>query len=204
MHRRAPGWSRSPSGSSCGRSSGCAHTSATAHAQRGAGRPDRRIDSRVRLDQPDPGRRERRYPGWTRPVAGSADAAFDALLQEVGVALEADPTLGGLAFGLTYRRPEPRDRGYHRCAGDQERNAHGDSRLRSGSASGLDCASLLCSTSAAFGPDPVDLASEVRGVDVPQAPKRVHDSQKAEGCDDQPHALANLLLFPPGGDFRGP
>jgi hypothetical protein len=34
------------------------------------------------------------------------DAAFDALLQQIGVALEADPTLGGLAFGLTYRRPE--------------------------------------------------------------------------------------------------
>ena len=42
--------------------------------------------------------------------------------------------------------------------------------------------------------DPVDLASEVRGIDVPPAPKSVHDSQKAEGCDDQPQALANLLL----------
>jgi hypothetical protein len=36
------------------------------------------------------------------------DAAFDALLQQIGAALEADPTLGGLAFGLTYGRPEPR------------------------------------------------------------------------------------------------
>jgi hypothetical protein len=35
------------------------------------------------------------------------DAAFDALLQQIGVALEADLTLGGLAFGLTYGRPEP-------------------------------------------------------------------------------------------------
>jgi hypothetical protein len=35
------------------------------------------------------------------------DAAFDALLQEIGVALETDPTLGDLAFGLTYGRPEP-------------------------------------------------------------------------------------------------
>jgi hypothetical protein len=35
------------------------------------------------------------------------DAAFDALLQEIGVALETDPTLGGLTFGLTYGRPEP-------------------------------------------------------------------------------------------------
>jgi hypothetical protein len=35
------------------------------------------------------------------------DAAFDALLQQIGTALEADPTLSGLAFGLTYGRPEP-------------------------------------------------------------------------------------------------
>ena len=34
------------------------------------------------------------------------DAAFDALLQQIGIALEADPTLGGVAFGLTYGRPE--------------------------------------------------------------------------------------------------
>jgi hypothetical protein len=34
------------------------------------------------------------------------DAAFDALLQQIGAALEPDPTLGGLAFGLTYGRPE--------------------------------------------------------------------------------------------------
>jgi hypothetical protein len=39
--------------------------------------------------------------------AVARDAAFDALLQQIGVALEADPTLGGLAFGLTYGRPEP-------------------------------------------------------------------------------------------------
>src|ERR671919_1808378 len=39
--------------------------------------------------------------------AAARDAAFDALLQEIGVALEADPTLGGLVFGLTYGRPEP-------------------------------------------------------------------------------------------------
>ena len=38
--------------------------------------------------------------------AAARDAAFDALLQQIGVALEADPTLGGLAFGLTYGRPE--------------------------------------------------------------------------------------------------
>jgi hypothetical protein len=39
--------------------------------------------------------------------AAPRDAAFDNFLQQIGVALEADPTLGGLAFGLTYGRPEP-------------------------------------------------------------------------------------------------
>jgi hypothetical protein len=38
--------------------------------------------------------------------AAVRDASFDALLQEIGAALESDPTLGGLAFGLTYGRPE--------------------------------------------------------------------------------------------------
>ena len=39
--------------------------------------------------------------------AVARDGAFDELLQQIGVALEADPTLGGLVFGLTYGRPEP-------------------------------------------------------------------------------------------------
>jgi hypothetical protein len=39
--------------------------------------------------------------------AAARDAAFDALLQQIGAALESDPTLGGLAFGLIYGRPEP-------------------------------------------------------------------------------------------------
>jgi hypothetical protein len=39
--------------------------------------------------------------------AAARDTAFDTLLQQVGAALESDPTLGGLAFGLTYGRPEP-------------------------------------------------------------------------------------------------
>jgi hypothetical protein len=39
--------------------------------------------------------------------AGVRDTAFDDLLQQIGTALEADPTLGGLAFGVTYGRPEP-------------------------------------------------------------------------------------------------
>jgi hypothetical protein len=38
--------------------------------------------------------------------AAARDAAFDALLQQIGAVLEADPTLGGLVFGLTYGRPE--------------------------------------------------------------------------------------------------
>jgi hypothetical protein len=32
--------------------------------------------------------------------------AFDDLLQQIGAVLDADPTLGGLAFGLAYGRPE--------------------------------------------------------------------------------------------------
>jgi hypothetical protein len=39
--------------------------------------------------------------------AAARDAAFDDLLQRIGVVLEADPSLGDLAFGLTYGRPEP-------------------------------------------------------------------------------------------------
>ena len=39
-------------------------------------------------------------------VATSRDAAFDSLLQDIGVALETDPTLGDLAFGMNYGRPE--------------------------------------------------------------------------------------------------
>ena len=38
--------------------------------------------------------------------AAARDAAFDSLLQEIGTILDADPTLGSLAFGLTYGRPE--------------------------------------------------------------------------------------------------
>jgi hypothetical protein len=38
--------------------------------------------------------------------AAVRDTAFDDLLQQIGAALDADPTLGGLVFGLTYGRPE--------------------------------------------------------------------------------------------------
>ena len=37
--------------------------------------------------------------------AGKRDAAFDALVQRIGAAFDADPTLGGFAFGMTYGRP---------------------------------------------------------------------------------------------------
>jgi hypothetical protein len=39
--------------------------------------------------------------------ATTLDVAFDALLQQIGAVLEADPTLGGLAFGRTDGRPGP-------------------------------------------------------------------------------------------------
>ena len=39
--------------------------------------------------------------------AAARDAAFDDLFQQIGAVLEADPALDGLAFGLTYGRPEP-------------------------------------------------------------------------------------------------
>jgi hypothetical protein len=39
--------------------------------------------------------------------AATRDAAFDDLLQQIGAVLEADLTLGGLAYGLTYGRPDP-------------------------------------------------------------------------------------------------
>jgi hypothetical protein len=39
--------------------------------------------------------------------AAARDATFDLLLQQIGEALGADPSLGGVAFGLTYGRPEP-------------------------------------------------------------------------------------------------
>ena len=39
--------------------------------------------------------------------AAARDTVFDGLLQQIGAALESDPALGDLAFGLTYGRPEP-------------------------------------------------------------------------------------------------
>ena len=37
--------------------------------------------------------------------AAAREVGFDALLQQIGAALDADPTLGDLVFGLTYGRP---------------------------------------------------------------------------------------------------
>ena len=37
--------------------------------------------------------------------ASARDAAFDDLVRNIGAALDADPTLGGLAFGMTTARP---------------------------------------------------------------------------------------------------
>ena len=37
--------------------------------------------------------------------AAARDAAFDALVVAIGAVLDADPTLGGLAFGMTTARP---------------------------------------------------------------------------------------------------
>ena len=37
--------------------------------------------------------------------AVARDTAFDTLIQAMGIAFEADPTLGGLVFGMTYGRP---------------------------------------------------------------------------------------------------
>jgi len=38
--------------------------------------------------------------------ATTRDAAFDILVQSIGTALETDATLGGLACGMSYGRPE--------------------------------------------------------------------------------------------------
>jgi hypothetical protein len=61
--------------------------------------------------------------------AAARDAAFDALLQQIGAVLEADPTLGSLAFGLTTAGPNEHRGGGGRT-GDQERDPLGDRRLR--------------------------------------------------------------------------
>ena len=37
--------------------------------------------------------------------ASARDDAFDALVHKIGAVLDGDPTLGGLAFGMTYARP---------------------------------------------------------------------------------------------------
>lgn len=61
--------------------------------------------------------------------AAVRDAAFDELLQQIGAALETDLTLGGLAFGLTYSRPEAGIEAVAGRTGDQDRDPHGDRRV---------------------------------------------------------------------------
>jgi hypothetical protein len=43
---------------------------------------------------------------WRQSGDDQCESRFDALLQQIGAALESDPTLGGLAFSLMYGRPE--------------------------------------------------------------------------------------------------
>jgi hypothetical protein len=43
----------------------------------------------------------------TRAMRRRVTLLFDALLQQIGAALETDPTLGDLVFGMTYGRAEP-------------------------------------------------------------------------------------------------
>ena len=38
--------------------------------------------------------------------SSARDAAFDVLIQGIGTVLDNDPSLGGLAYGMTYGRPE--------------------------------------------------------------------------------------------------
>ena len=75
----------------------------------------------VILRDGDPGEPEQALGGFTSVYyrhavelelyAGSGDQTvrdqtFDDLATAVGTALDADPTLGGLVFGMTYGRPE--------------------------------------------------------------------------------------------------
>jgi hypothetical protein len=65
------------------------------------------------------------------------DAAFDDLLQGIGAALEADPTLGGLALRPDLRPTRAGSRGGGGRTGDQERDADRHRRLRDRNAAGL-------------------------------------------------------------------
>jgi hypothetical protein len=93
-----------------------------ATVQRNSVLPEKIPDGGIILRDGDPGEPEQALGGFGSTYyqhaveievfveegdAAARDAAFDALLQQIGVALEADPILGGLGFGLTYGRPEP-------------------------------------------------------------------------------------------------
>jgi hypothetical protein len=76
----------------------------------------------------DPGEPEQAFRGYQHAVEievyaeesdpAARDTAFDDLLQQIGAALDVDPTLGGLAFSLDGIRPDRHraHRSAHRAA----------------------------------------------------------------------------------------
>jgi hypothetical protein len=90
--------------------------------ERNSGLPEKIPDGGlIILRDGDPGEPERALGGfgstyYQHPVeievyveggdSAARDAAFDDVIQAIGAVLEADATIGGLAFGLTYGRPE--------------------------------------------------------------------------------------------------
>jgi hypothetical protein len=62
--------------------------------------------------------------------AAARDATFDALLQRIGAVLEADPTIGGPRVRTNLRASRVEHRGDRRRTGDQDGDAHRDSRLQ--------------------------------------------------------------------------
>jgi hypothetical protein len=95
--------------------------SALAHCERNIGLPQKvPAGGLLVLRDGDPGEPERVLGGfggvyYSHEVEievyvaegddAARDAAFDTLITGVGAALDADPTLGGLADGMTYARP---------------------------------------------------------------------------------------------------
>jgi hypothetical protein len=117
-----------------------------AAAERNSVLPEKMPDGGlVILRDGDPGEPEQALGGFGSPYyqhaveieiyveegsTAARDAAFDDLLQQIGAALESDPTLGGVAFGMTYGPTGAGDGGGSRGAGCQERHVHGHRRLR--------------------------------------------------------------------------
>ena len=97
------------------------------HPQRRAGRADRRLDPRVRLHQPDPGRRRQRHHRRPRTAARGAQARHDR-----GAGDRARRHERGAEARLHHRRQQARAerRLGHRDAGDRVRRPRRP-RLRS-------------------------------------------------------------------------